>query len=376
MRSKLGRNDQCWCGSGKKYKHCHLDREKQEPLKLWDAFKKFRQAYSTRTCLAPRSCKAKCSRQISQAHTVPRSGSLSKIARNGHVYSFVLSLENIFKNEGVVIPELVGLSRASTFTGFCKIHDNSIFAPVEKQPFSLMQEQCFLLGYRALAREIFTKQASASFMEVRQEVDRRMPFDNQMLIQFQNCYAKDGLAAGLRDLECYKAIYDQVLLEKTFDRVRAYIIEFNSPPTVMCSGGIFPEQDFEGQNLQDVADTEQIPHFLNFTSFYEGHYGAVVFMWLPESDHTCKRFVNSLARVPDSLLTDTLLRLFFEFCENIHMQPEWWDNLSKDTQRSLTQRLPASANLESDRKAECLTDDGVRFQPWPVLRRRCIGFQL
>jgi hypothetical protein len=22
---KLGRNDTCWCGSGKKYKHCHLE---------------------------------------------------------------------------------------------------------------------------------------------------------------------------------------------------------------------------------------------------------------------------------------------------------------------------------------------------------------
>jgi hypothetical protein len=21
---KIGRNDLCWCGSGKKYKHCHL----------------------------------------------------------------------------------------------------------------------------------------------------------------------------------------------------------------------------------------------------------------------------------------------------------------------------------------------------------------
>ena len=23
----LGRNDACWCGSGKKYKRCHLDRD-------------------------------------------------------------------------------------------------------------------------------------------------------------------------------------------------------------------------------------------------------------------------------------------------------------------------------------------------------------
>ncbi|MET0385307.1 MAG: SEC-C metal-binding domain-containing protein, partial [Polyangiales bacterium] len=21
---KVGRNDPCWCGSGKKYKHCHM----------------------------------------------------------------------------------------------------------------------------------------------------------------------------------------------------------------------------------------------------------------------------------------------------------------------------------------------------------------
>jgi len=32
---KLGRNDLCWCGSGKKYKKCHmeLDRNKQSRLK-------------------------------------------------------------------------------------------------------------------------------------------------------------------------------------------------------------------------------------------------------------------------------------------------------------------------------------------------------
>jgi uncharacterized protein YchJ len=24
-KRKLGRNERCWCGSGKKYKKCHLD---------------------------------------------------------------------------------------------------------------------------------------------------------------------------------------------------------------------------------------------------------------------------------------------------------------------------------------------------------------
>ncbi|MCP4167638.1 MAG: hypothetical protein GY759_17355 [Chloroflexi bacterium] len=25
--SRWGRNDECWCGSGKKYKHCHMAKD-------------------------------------------------------------------------------------------------------------------------------------------------------------------------------------------------------------------------------------------------------------------------------------------------------------------------------------------------------------
>lgn len=27
---ELGRNEMCWCGSGKKYKHCHLERDERK----------------------------------------------------------------------------------------------------------------------------------------------------------------------------------------------------------------------------------------------------------------------------------------------------------------------------------------------------------
>jgi len=30
----LGRNDPCWCGSGKKYKHCHLEFDEKRRAKL------------------------------------------------------------------------------------------------------------------------------------------------------------------------------------------------------------------------------------------------------------------------------------------------------------------------------------------------------
>ena len=30
----IGRNDPCWCASGKKYKHCHMNRSRENPLRI------------------------------------------------------------------------------------------------------------------------------------------------------------------------------------------------------------------------------------------------------------------------------------------------------------------------------------------------------
>jgi len=32
---ELGRNDPCWCGSGKKYKNCHFQEDQQKGLKRY-----------------------------------------------------------------------------------------------------------------------------------------------------------------------------------------------------------------------------------------------------------------------------------------------------------------------------------------------------
>ncbi|MBZ0305430.1 MAG: SEC-C domain-containing protein, partial [Anaerolineae bacterium] len=39
-KDKIGRNDLCWCGSGKKYKHCHLKQDQEEREQLMGAARK------------------------------------------------------------------------------------------------------------------------------------------------------------------------------------------------------------------------------------------------------------------------------------------------------------------------------------------------
>lgn len=372
IRQKLGRNDPCCCGSGKKYKRCHLDRKNQTPLQFWDASERFGRAFTAKNCLAPAVWLKQCGGRISRAHTVPKSGSLQRIARQGHVYSLVPSLDSLSKHNGLLVPELLGINRASTFTGFCSWHDNKIFEPLEKRTFCGTPEQCFLLGYRALSREIYTKRVTAALSDMRRDADKGKTFAAQVEIQTVNQVYEVGLAAGSRDQDHYKSVYDDILESQTFDTVRSYIIEFETAPPVMCSGAVYPEQDFKGVQLQDLADLSNTPALICFTSFYGGERGVVAFSWLTESDHACYAFIESLKAIPDEFVTAALLRFFFTHCENVHMNPDWWERLPEGNRNALIRRMAMSAEPLMERTKAYLAEDELVLSSWPIVRRHQI----
>ena len=367
---KLGRNDPCWCGSGKKYKRCHLNRHNQAPLQYWNVAERFRKPFSLKKCLAPAAWLNRCCGRIVRAHTLPKSGSLQRIARNGHVYSlsFVPTPERK-ANQDALVAKLRGINQASTFSGFCSRHDDAIFSPVESQVFQGTPEQCFLLGYRSLAKEIYNKRAAVGLSDLRRDVDKGKTLPAQVEIQRFNQGQEDGLAAALQDSNHYKSLYDEILKGRQFKCVRGYVIEFETPPSVMCSGGLYPEQDFDGVELQDVSDLSSTPDLLSFTSFYGGECGVVVFCWLEKNDQTCGAFIRSLRVIADEFVTAALLRLFFTHCENIYMEPDWWESLPEGTRNALVRRMTTSANPCTGRPKAVLADDGVDYAPWTILRR-------
>ena len=368
-KRRPGRNNLCWCGSGREHKRCHLGRESQTPFPSWKLWERFNRSFAKKVCSAPNAWLNRCHGGVSRAHTVPRSSSLRQIARRGHVYSFLPLRKQLERHEGVLHPQLVGIRRASTFPGFCADHDNAIFAPLEKKNFSGTAEQFHLLGYRALAREMYNKRAASALVDFIRETDRGKSFVEQVAIQA----TVDGMNAGFdtsnRNLDYYKSRYDRCLVSGEFDSVEGYVIEFDAPPPVMCSGAVFPEQDFKGMELQDLGDFLRIPDLLCYASFYGGRRGAVVFSWLSENGDTCRRFIESLKEIPNALVPGALLRFFFEYCENVHMAPNWWEGLSKQTRESIIDRMDTSANPWKQRSNAILADDQVSYEPWCVVRR-------
>jgi hypothetical protein len=367
------RNEKCWCGSGRKYKSCHLGRENQAPVKEWEAEKALREEFRVPVCSAPSDWHSDCSGRIIRAHTVPRAGSLNRIARDGHVYAFIPTIENLSRNNGVLEPVLLGVRNASTFTGFCSVHDDAIFAPVEKAPFTATPEQCFLLGYRGMARERYTKQSSARMSPLRRLADRGKRIDRQVEIQMLNELFEYGLAAGLNDTLAQMDEYAARLKSGDYSDVRAYVIETVGPPPVMCSAGWLPSSDFEGTELQDIAQSKRLAA-MSVTSMWGGEKGVVVFQWLAQDDGVCRAFVDSVARLSDDQIGPALVRLMFEHFENVHIAPAWWEVLALPVRTSLINRMARSANPFVPQLDTPLVDDGLALPKWPIAGRFTVGY--
>jgi hypothetical protein len=138
MEKKLGRNDTCWCGSGIKYEKCHLDREQAEPIEVWEIGAEQKRRFSKEYCIHPSAAPTICQGGIVKAHTIHKSGVLSRIAKSGHVYQGNANFFDLVKNKGKIAQKLVGINDASTFTGFCGLHDNNTFEPIEKEAFIIL----------------------------------------------------------------------------------------------------------------------------------------------------------------------------------------------------------------------------------------------
>ena len=185
MKRKLGRNDQCWCGSGIKYKRCHLDRENQSRPVRQEILQRFYSVWEKGHCLHPKAGRQTCSSRIISAHTIRRNGDLGVIAKNGHVYSLMKHgpLFGRSARDTSHAVNKVGIKEASTFRGFCSKHDNELFAPIERNPFRATPEQIALLGYRTLCYELLMKEGFLRLEKLYRDMDKGKPLPYQEYLQ-------------------------------------------------------------------------------------------------------------------------------------------------------------------------------------------------
>lgn len=122
----------CWCESGETYAQCHKDRASQNPLQPYEIVTITRKAFSLETCLHPLQAPIACS-HIIDAHSISISANLKVIAENGHVLHFSSHFPSMVKNAGQLTVRKIGVNQASTFTGFCHLHDSQTSSSIDER---------------------------------------------------------------------------------------------------------------------------------------------------------------------------------------------------------------------------------------------------
>src|ERR1035437_4931680 len=140
--ARFARNKQCWCKSGKKYKDCHFERDEQKRITIQEVIQESKKS-KEKMCLHPEADKTVCN-EIIKAHSIQRAKILENISRNQHVYSFSSHIGDINKLVRFE-PKLIGINEASTFTGFCNMHDTETFKPIEIKDIEICNEHIFLI---------------------------------------------------------------------------------------------------------------------------------------------------------------------------------------------------------------------------------------
>ncbi|MGO4375707.1 hypothetical protein AB4Z21_34145, partial [Paenibacillus sp. MCAF20] len=101
---------------------------------------------------------ANCDGNIIRAHSIQNNKFLNRLSRNGNV--LCIDFSKALLSDRLVLRE-VGRDKASTFTGFCKHHDNSIFKPIEEYDYIVGDiQQEYLFAYRAFALSYYERNSS------------------------------------------------------------------------------------------------------------------------------------------------------------------------------------------------------------------------
>ncbi len=343
MNKKIGRNDPCPCGSGKKYKKCCLGKEDNPEFtdiqNFSEIYKKVRKEARFKECIHPN--KSSCSERIIGAHSIQNNKILAKISDNGKVYmpcpkpDLIFSLQNEY-----------GRKEASVFTGFCGYHDKITFQPIEDHDFIGTDQQIFLYVYRAFALEYHKKQEA-----VRME---QIVFSNKpsiIDIPYRTIEGKTGFSMAVDDFEEEKELFDKAILNEQYDILTSIVWTFDGFSNFAATGGEAPQVDFDGRKIQDLLNPNVCAHHIYLCVFPEKDKTYAIIAWLKKYDDIFSTIKERLISTTEEERYNYINNTIPIITENIAIKPSSWNNLSKQGKEEFTMLFLGLADLmEIDEK--------------------------
>lgn len=319
----------CWCGSGKKYKKCHMLREQKKPYtigKLQNLQRKI--FWRKRGCMHPLASPESCRGKVIDSHSIQRKGPLKQIIdTTGHVLHF---------EDDQTISEMeaskIGWRKASIFPGYCSGHDTSLFSPIEKGEFSGEHWHCVLHAFRNVCNELYKNLAFIESLEFQRTViDRGFDLDRQIAVQLSFTKSIEGKKKSLEESDSLRKKFESAIIQEKFDLFESKCYFFQGNMDVVSSSVFQCEFDFSGNKFIDMWDLNLDAEMLSHSVLSTEDGGAIIFVWLKdEQDPSC--VVGSFDKIPNEKKGDIFVQYCFVNCENTYFAEKWWLTLTQKQQ--------------------------------------------
>ena len=250
---------------------------------------------------------------------------LKNISENGHVKTYSHNFFSIKIDEHIKF-ELKGTSKASTYKGFCKEHDHSIFLEIDKNNFRLNRDLAAKIALRAVSYELYKKSQALKAMSSIGIYDDN--FNPEQAYES----AVASIEIGARDFiylfsECASDVsslkynnwkFVELLLNQTLPFSYSAPINFD----------VFPSYNKLEPSLNAVYPCMTISVLPR-----EGK-THVSFVWKGPITAGFKTFFK---RVTNSKLNlpEFLFQFGMEHIESIYIKPSWFDSLHKDHEKTI-----------------------------------------
>lgn len=328
------RNAPCWCGSGKKFKKCHLGRHDQPKENLWTAADKNRKAFSQKRCCARDVGLGDCEGGVIKAHTVSRGPNLTKIAKDGHVLQYSASIPEMNKNGGKLSVKRIGIKDASVFHGFCSKHDRELFSCIENEVFTGRPDQCLTVAYRTMSRELYGKDAGTHLRETLRGADKGLQPFEQLMLQKMLDEINTGNEVARRELKATHDALTAALVDAHPDALSSVVFEFAAPLPFMFAGAWSPFTDFHGTELQIGYVDELLEQI--FVSSFAGESSAMICVsWRNIDDAPGRVIAEQLMELPDEQRASACLQFVTKHVENVFFNPDWFGALDEKQKERL-----------------------------------------
>lgn len=262
-------------------------------------------------CMYP-NCNSK---SAIKSHALQNNGVISRLAIDNHVLMpYVQRSATYLEKNKFFRKKLksIGKNEATTFYGFCKKHDDQLFAPIEKEEWFINKDNEFLFAYRTLCSQLKNKE----------ETIARLKAENASYEMLEE------KALPVQDLSRVKEICDKFLTGKLKKSPLSTIAWQLGKINFSYDAMYQPSYDFSGETISEDEDRINYPLFITVLP-YKDHSIAFI-SWLAKDTSRFHDLIPGLKKLSMKERQIYLTNVALRGTDDLVISPRVENKISQD----------------------------------------------